>query len=40
MICGVMTTLEAEIEPPFGTKLLDLVGDSARGQGQIHYDRQ
>lgn len=36
MICGVMTTLEVEVEAPFGAKVLDSLRDSAPGQpGQM-----
>ena len=37
MICSMMTTLEIEVESPFGAKVLDSLRDSAPGQpGQIH----
>jgi AhpD family alkylhydroperoxidase len=37
MICGMMTTLEVEVESPFGAKVLDSLRDSAPGQpGKLH----
>ena len=37
MICVIMTTLEVEVESPFGAKVLDSLRDSALGQpGQMH----
>jgi 4-carboxymuconolactone decarboxylase len=37
MICGTMTTLEVEVESPFGAKVLDSLRDSTPGQaGQTH----
>jgi hypothetical protein len=37
MICVIMTTLEVEVESPFGAKVLDSLRDAAPGQpGQIH----
>ena len=37
MICGMMTTLDVEVESPFGAKVLGSLRDSAPGQpGQMH----
>ena len=37
MICAIMTTLEVEVESPFGAKVLDSLRDAAPGQpGQLH----
>jgi len=37
MICVIMTSLEVEVESPFGAKVLDSLRDSALGQpGQMH----
>jgi hypothetical protein len=38
MICGLMTTLEVEVESPFGVKILNLVRDVARGEDRGHTD--
>ena len=37
MICVIVTTLEVEVESPFGAKVLDSLRDAAPGQpGQLH----
>ena len=37
MICVIVTTLEVEVESPFGAKVLDSLRDAAPGQpGQMH----
>jgi len=37
MICAIMTSLEVEVESPFGAKVLDSLRDAAPGQpGQMH----
>ena len=38
MICGLMTTLEVEVESPFGVKILNQVRDVARGEDRGHTD--
>jgi 4-carboxymuconolactone decarboxylase len=36
MISGLMTTLDVEVESPFGSKVLDLVGKAVRGDETAH----